>query len=55
MFNIVPKIAEDELVNLLIMLVELLSMVGIVTDPTTKGIGDSSRALTYEQPYEDGE
>ena len=31
----------------------VLVILGIVTDPTTKGVGDSSRALTYEQPWDD--
>ena len=30
----------------------VLGIVGIVVDPTTKGIGDSERALTYEKPAE---
>lgn len=28
----------------------VLVAVGIVVDPTTKGIGDSKQALTYEEP-----
>ena len=28
----------------------VLSILGIVTDPTTAGIGDSTRALTYTTP-----
>lgn len=28
----------------------LLSMLGLVQDPTTKGYGDSQRALKYEEP-----
>ena len=28
----------------------LLSMLGLVQDPTTKGYGDSERALKYEDP-----
>lgn len=31
----------------------VLVILGIVTDPTTKGIGDSERALTYEKPWDD--
>ena len=31
----------------------LLTVLGIVTDPTTNGIGDSQRAMTYVQPYTD--
>lgn len=28
----------------------ILALLGIVTDPTTEGIGDSSQALTYNEP-----
>ncbi len=35
----------------------LISMIpaaiGIISDPTTKGVGDSSQALTYEAPRTD--
>jgi phi LC3 family holin len=30
----------------------VLSILGIVTDPTTKGISDSEQALTYNKPKE---
>lgn len=32
----------------------LLTLLGIVNDPTTKGIRDSQRALAYEEPHDDG-
>lgn len=35
--------------------VGILVILGIVTDPTTKGIGDSERALRYEKPLDDKE
>ncbi len=28
----------------------VLVILGIVTDPTTKGVGDSKQALTYSEP-----
>ena len=31
----------------------LLVILGIVVDPTTAGVGDSRRALGYEEPYRD--
>lgn len=31
----------------------LLVVLGIVVDPTTAGVGDSQRALMYEEPWED--
>lgn len=30
----------------------LLAILGIVTDPTTKGVSDSDQAMTYEKPKE---
>jgi len=30
----------------------LLAILGIVVDPTTEGIQDSSRALSYDRPHE---
>ena len=35
--------------------VGILVILGIVTDPTTKGIADSERALSYEQPLDEKE
>lgn len=34
-------------------LVVILVILGIVTDPTTKGVGDSEQALNYNQPRND--
>jgi len=31
----------------------LLVILGIVVDPTTAGVGDSKRALSYKEPWED--
>ena len=31
----------------------LLVILGIVVDPTTNGVGDSERALSYEKPWVD--
>ena len=32
----------------------VLTLVGVVNDPTTAGISDSSRAMTYDMPHDDG-
>ena len=31
----------------------LLAVLGVVVDPTTAGIGDSERALGYDEPWQD--
>ena len=35
--------------------VVILVILGIVTDPTTKGLGDSEQALGYHEPRNDKE
>lgn len=31
----------------------VLTIIGVVNDPTTAGVGDSQRALTYAEPWDD--
>lgn len=31
----------------------VLAILGVVVDPTTAGIGDSKRAMSYEEPWKD--
>lgn len=33
----------------------VLAILGVVTDPTTEGVGDSEQALTYTKPKSKGE
>lgn len=33
----------------------VLVILGIVVDPTTAGVGDSKRAMGYQEPYKDPE
>lgn len=40
----------DKLLAVVNALFAVLTILGIVTDPTTTGIGDSKQALTYETP-----
>ena len=53
LFGVVPKISEDELTTVIGMVINLLCLLGIVVDPTTAGVGDSARALTYGTPRAD--
>lgn len=43
----------DKLLAVVNAVFALLAILGIVTDPTTKGVGDSQQALTYDTPKED--
>jgi len=49
-FNIVPSISQDSVVQIVTLVVNALAMLGIVVDPTTSGVSDSERALQYEEP-----
>lgn len=51
-FGIAPAVTENALVAFAYMVVELLVLLGVVTDPTTKGVGDSVQAMGYAQPKE---
>lgn len=44
---------NKDLINVINTLFVVLTILGVVTDPTTKGVGDSTQALTYSKPKED--
>lgn len=48
LFSITPSISDSVVINLITTFVNVLAMVGVVVDPTTEGISDSDRAMTYE-------
>ena len=51
-FNVRLELGEtiDKLLVFINALFAVLMIVGIVNDPTTSGISDSTRAMTYEKP-----
>jgi phi LC3 family holin len=50
MFEIVPSISQDMVMNVVIAVVQLLAGIGVLVDPTTKGVKDSERAMGYTEP-----
>lgn len=46
-FGIAPKIEQQALMDLFDMLLGILLLLGVIVDPTTKGVGDSDLAMTY--------
>ena len=50
LFDVVPKISQDELTTVIGMVINLLCLLGIVVDPTTDGVSDSVRAMSYDKP-----
>ena len=52
-FEVVPALSEDMVVNIITALISALTTVGVLIDPTTKGVGDSTRAMGYDAPNDD--
>ena len=52
-FEVVPALSEDVVVNIVTALISALTTVGVLIDPTTKGVGDSERAMGYDTPNDD--
>lgn len=48
MLEVVPPVAEDWLMSLIQTVLTLLTALGVVIDPTTEGVQDSDRAMTYK-------
>ena len=44
---------NDQLINIVEALFVVLAILGIVVDPTTSGVGDSSQAMQYTSPKKD--
>lgn len=55
LFGIVPAVSQDEVINLVGIIINILVALGVVVDPTTAGVSDSSAALNYTAPKEDKE
>ena len=55
LFGIIPDVAQGEVEELAELVIFLLCILGICVDPTTDGISDSDRAMTYDDPYKKDE
>ena len=51
--GVVPAVAQNDVIQNVGIVLNLLVALGILTDPTTAGVGDSARAMTYEKPADD--
>ena len=54
-FGVVPAISQEMIVNIATALISALTTIGVLVDPTTKGVGDSERALNYTEPSDGAE
>ena len=52
-FELDLGVLGDRLLAVVNAVFAVLTILGVVTDPTTAGLSDSKRALTYTEPKED--
>ena len=50
MFDVVPPVTQDMATQLIAAVINILVAVAVVIDPTTNGVSDSIRAMTYNEP-----
>ena len=53
LFDVVPVVTENTIATIAAQVLEFLGLIGVLVDPTTVGIGDSNRAMTYVEPWND--
>ena len=52
-FDIFPAVTQNLVMEIVGQVLTFLGLVGVLVDPTTAGISDSNRAMTYEEPWVD--
>lgn len=53
LFDIYPVVTENTVTTIVAQVLEFLGLIGVLVDPTTAGIGDSNRAMSYDEPWND--
>ena len=53
LFDVYPPITENQVLNVVNQVLTFLGLIGVLVDPTTEGLGDSDRAMSYEEPWKD--
>ena len=53
MFDVFPAVTKNSVLEVVNQVLTILGLLGIIVDPTTAGISDSERAMSYEEPYKD--
>ncbi len=53
LFDVFPEVTQSLVLQLLNQVLTFLGLIGVIVDPTTAGIGDSDRAMSYVEPWDD--
>lgn len=55
LFDVFPEVTQSAVMQVINNALTFLGLIGVLTDPTTDGLFDSDRAMSYEEPWKDGE
>lgn len=55
LFEVFPPVTQSAVLQIVNNVLTFLGLVGVLVDPTTEGLFDSDRAMTYQEPWKDGE
>ena len=53
LFDVFPEVTQSLVLQMLNQVLTFLGLIGVIVDPTTAGISDSDRAMTYVEPWND--
>ena len=53
LFDVFPEVTQSLVLQLMNQVLTFLGLIGVIVDPTTAGLGDSERAMGYEEPWDD--
>ena len=53
LFDVFPDVTRNNVIEILNQILTFLGLIGVLVDPTTAGLGDSERAMGYEEPWDD--
>lgn len=53
LFDIYPKVTQNVIMQIVDQVLTFLGLIGVLVDPTTVGLNDSKRAMSYEEPWDD--
>ena len=51
--GIAPTLGQEEVLQVVSIVLTFLAAIGVLVDPTTEGLTDSTQALTYTEPKAD--
>lgn len=53
LFDVFPTVTQNNIMMVVNNVLEFLGLIGVLVDPTTVGLNDSQRAMSYEEPWDD--